>query len=157
MPAVHELAATRADLARLAEAVGPLQELARTPGDLAALAGAVEPLRVLATVREDLATLAAATGDQGAVRRIAAAVADADGTPRLAALDVNLAQAASQLTAVAPDLRSVAARIDALDRQIGVLADALAPLQGTTERIGRIVDRLPDRTRRLVTRPATEG
>lgn len=110
-------------------------------------------------MREDLATLAAATGDQGAVRRIAAAVADADaeGTPRLAALDVNLAQAASQLTAVAPDLRSVAARIDALDRQIGVLADALAPLQGTTERIGRIVDRLPDRTRRLVTRPATEG
>jgi len=96
------------------------------------------------------------------VYRLASVVADpaggdGDRTPRLAALDANLAQAADQLTTVAPDLRSVAARIDALDRQIGVLADALAPLQGTTERIGRIVDRLPDRTRRLVTRPAPES
>ncbi len=77
--------------------------------------------------------------------------------PRLAALDANVAEAANQLSAVAPDLRSVATRIDALDRQIGVLADALAPLQGPTERIGRIVDRLPDRSRRIVARPTPES
>lgn len=137
--AVIELAAARDDLGRLAEAVGPLHDLAAARADIAALAGAV--------------------GTDGPVHRLAAAVADPTGDdgerpPRLASLDTNLAQAADQLTSVAPDLRAVAARIDALDRQIGVLADALAPLQGTTERIGRIVDRLPDRTRRLVTRPA---
>ena len=63
--------------------------------------------------------------------------------PRLASLDNQLTVAASELTKVTPDLRTVASRIEELDGQIKVLADALAPLQGTTERLGRLVDRLP--------------
>lgn len=139
----------------LSGAVEPLRELAGTRDDLATLAGAVAPLRELAAARADIAALAAAVAADGPVPRIAAAVDDPTGapavgavSPRLVTLDVSLARAADQLATVAPDLRSVAARIDALDRQIGVLADALAPLQGTTERIGRIVDRFPDRSRR---------
>ena len=73
--------------------------------------------------------------------------------PRLQALDSSLSVAASELVKVTPDLRTVAGRIEELDGQIKVLADALAPLQGTTERLGRLVDRLPQ-TRR---QKAVEG
>ena len=155
---LRELSEVRADLHTLAGAVEALRELATARDDLSALAGAVGPLADLARAGEHLGPLAAAVGADGPVRRIAAAVDDPSGAPvegadppRLVALDANLTRAADHLASVAPDLRSVAARIDALDRQIGVLADALAPLQGTTERIGRIVDRFPDRSRRGLT------
>ncbi|MDN5915045.1 MAG: hypothetical protein L0I76_08050 [Pseudonocardia sp.] len=155
---LRELAGAREDLSTLAGAVEPLRELARAREDLSTLSGAVAPLTELALAREDIAVLAGAVAPDGPVPRIAAAVDDPTGapavgaeSPRLVTLDVSLARAADQLATVAPDLRSVAARIDALDRQIGVLADALAPLQGTTERIGRIVDRFPDRSRRGLT------
>ena len=70
-----------------------------------------------------------------------------DVPPRLANLDEALSTAAGELQKVSPDLRTLAGRIDNLDEQIKVLADALAPLQGTTERLGRVVDRLPGRKR----------
>ncbi len=35
-----------------------------------------------------------------------------------------------------------------LDDTIGVLAEAVQPLQGASERVGRLVDRLPERRRR---------
>ena len=84
----------------------------------------------------------------GAISHVEVLARHADTTfpelpPRLETLDSSLSTAATELVRVAPDLRTVASRIEDLDGQIKVLADALAPLQGTTERLGRIVDRLP--------------
>lgn len=66
-----------------------------------------------------------------------------------------LPEASHQLEAVRQQLADLAPKITALaddtgqlDESIRVLAAALGPLQGTTERLGRLVDRLPDRKRR---------
>ncbi|PSL53679.1 hypothetical protein B0I31_108126 [Saccharothrix carnea] len=69
-------------------------------------------------------------------------------------------EALHQLEAVQHQLAELEARIAALtgntgqlDDSIRVLAAALGPLQGTTERLGRLVDRLPDRKRRTQALP----
>ncbi len=41
-----------------------------------------------------------------------------------------------------------AATVPALVAVVRVVAGAVAPLQGTTQRLGRLTDRLPDRRRR---------
>ncbi|WP_051772148.1 hypothetical protein [Saccharothrix sp. NRRL B-16314] len=53
-----------------------------------------------------------------------------------------------QLADLAPKITALADDTGQLDESIRVLAAALGPLQGTTERLGRLVDRLPDRKRR---------
>ncbi len=54
----------------------------------------------------------------------------------------------AQLRELEPKLAALADNTGQLDESIQVLAAALGPLQGTTERLGRLVDRLPDRRRR---------
>lgn len=53
-----------------------------------------------------------------------------------------------QLADLAPKITALADDTGQLDESIRVPAAALGPLQGTTERLGRLVDRLPDRKRR---------
>ncbi|MFI9817321.1 hypothetical protein [Saccharothrix variisporea] len=54
----------------------------------------------------------------------------------------------AQLVELEPRITALAGNTGQLDESIRVLAAALGPLQGTTERLGRLVDRLPDRRRR---------
>ncbi|MEU4762219.1 hypothetical protein AB0H12_03120 [Actinosynnema sp. NPDC023794] len=58
-----------------------------------------------------------------------------------------------QLTELEPRIATLAGSTGQLDESIRVLAAALGPLQGTTERLGRLVDRLPDRKRRTQSLP----
>jgi len=51
---------------------------------------------------------------------------------------------AERLAAIEPDMRSLASRMAELDEVIAVLAQTMEPLQGTTRRLGRLFDRLPD-------------
>ncbi|MFD1151001.1 hypothetical protein [Saccharothrix hoggarensis] len=53
-----------------------------------------------------------------------------------------------QPAALEPRISAPAGNTGQLDESIRVLAAALGPLQGTTERLARLVDRLPDRKRR---------
>lgn len=128
-------------------------------------AAAVLPRAVLALER-----LAASADSLDALSRLEpllVRLADAEGTallpPALAALpglpesvvvlqDV-VVQMQASLGGVAPDLQAVAEVIDRLDASVAVLAGAVAPLQGTSERLGRLVDRLPERLRRPVDAP----
>ncbi|NIB31184.1 hypothetical protein HBB16_04720 [Pseudonocardia sp. MCCB 268] len=132
--------AAQADLTVLAGAVEPLRELARTRQDLARLSGAVEPLQQLGHVRADLAALRrrdrrGRCGASARDRRRHPATDDDSATPRLVALDTaNLARPPTG----PPSHRWTSARIDALDGRSG--ARRHRPLQGTTERISRIVD-----------------
>ncbi|MCC8250289.1 hypothetical protein [Saccharothrix luteola] len=58
-----------------------------------------------------------------------------------------------RLTELEPRIATLAGSTGQLDESIRVLAAALGPLQGTTERLGRLVDRLPDRKRRTQSLP----
>jgi hypothetical protein len=55
---------------------------------------------------------------------------------------------------VEPDIRALADGMDELGNAITVLASAAQPLQGATERLGRVVDRLPGGARRTPARGA---
>ena len=156
-PHLHRLGDAAPSLETIAEAVPIVERIADAAPTLRALAAAVDDLHTLAGAAPALTDLAGAvaaleklTDAIGAVETLAE---HADTTlpelpPRLRSLDDALATAAGELQKVTPDVRTVAGRIDALDEQIKVLADALAPLQGTTERLGRLVDRLPRRSGR---------
>lgn len=123
-------------------------------------AAAVLPRAVLALER--LAASADSLDTLSRLEPLLVRLAEADGTalvgpalgalPELPAAVVVLQDVVVQMQAslggVAPDLQAVAEVIDRLDASVAVLAGAVAPLQGTSERLGRLVDRLPDRLRR---------
>lgn len=73
---------------------------------------------------------------------------------RVGGIDASISSVTSRLTAVEPDIRALSAMLTALDESIRVLALAISPLQGTTERLGRLLDRLPDRRKRRPEAPA---
>lgn len=123
-------------------------------------AAAVLPRAVLALER--LAASADSIDALGRLEPLLVRLAEAEGSalvePALSALpdlpaavvvlqDV-VVQMQASLGGVAPDLQAVAEVIDRLDVSVAVLAGAVAPLQGTSERLGRLVDRLPERLRR---------
>jgi hypothetical protein len=156
VPALQQLGAAADDISALREAVPALVQLGGAADDISALTGAIDPLTRLAAMEGDLRRVADAVPEvekiTGAISHVEVLARHADTTfpdmpPRLRQLDSSLSVAAAELVKVTPDLRTVAGRIEELDQQIKVLADALAPLQGTTERLGRLVDRLPQRTR----------
>ncbi|MCD2197789.1 hypothetical protein LQ327_30900 [Actinomycetospora endophytica] len=156
VPALVQLGAAAEDISALREAVPALVQLGGASEDIRALTAAVDPLTRLAAMEHDLRRVADAVPEvekiTGAISHVEVLARHADTTfpempPRLQELDSSLSVAAAELVKVTPDLRTVAGRIEELDGQIKVLADALAPLQGTTERLGRLVDRLPQRTR----------
>ncbi|TQM79652.1 hypothetical protein FHX81_1962 [Saccharothrix saharensis] len=60
-----------------------------------------------------------------------------------------------QLAELEPRIAALAGNTGQLDESIRVLAAALGPLQGTAERLGRLVDRLPERKRRTQALPGS--
>lgn len=112
-------------LPRIADALEKLTPLAQALPQVLELRGTLERLEQLAG---HLATeLPEALHQLEDVQRRLAEL-----EPRIAALDGNTGR---------------------LDESIRVPAAALGPLQGTAERLGRLVDRLPDRKRRTQALP----
>jgi ABC-type transporter Mla subunit MlaD len=114
-------------LPRIADALGRLTPLVQALPQVAELRGTLERLEQLATFLAN--EMPEALHQLEAVQRRLAEL-----EPRIAALVGNTGQ---------------------LDESIRVLAAALGPLQGTTERLGRLVDRLPDRKRRTQALPGS--
>lgn len=139
---LHRLAGATVDVHTLSEATPVIERLAEVVPAVEALAGATGHAERLAGAVPELEKLTAAIAHVEVLARHAEETFP-ELPPRLQNLDDALSTAAGELEKVTPDLRTVASRIHDLDSQIKVLADALAPLQGTTERLGRLVDRLP--------------
>lgn len=134
--AVERVAAVGPALDALSSASAHLERLA-VLADRAVKLSDTEQVRV-----EVLRALAATT-------RIAAAASALDPLPeQVEELTRSIGTVADRLGEVEPDLTALARMIAALDESIRVLATAVAPLQGTSERLGRLVDRLPDRRRK---------
>ena len=87
----------------LGHLLGALQQLAGAVDEVRKLTGAIEHIEVLARHADTTFP---------------------DVPPRLDNLDAGLSTAAGELQKVSPDLRTLAGRIDNLDEQIKVLADA---------------------------------
>jgi len=107
-------------LPRIADALEKLAPLAQALPQVAELRGTLERLEQLVTFLAN--EMPEALDQLEAVQR------------RLAELE--------------PGIAELVGNTGQLDESIRVLAAALGPLQGTTERLGRLVDRLPDRKRR---------
>jgi prefoldin subunit 5 len=152
-------------LARVDALSATLDRIASAEESLARLATLDETLIELAGAREALVRLSEAAGTldelAGASRSLPAIAAVGPSLDRLAgaspALE-QLARSATVLPAIAansrtlhklPDRMTVLEEtMDRLEASVRVLAEATAPLQGTTARLGRLVDRLPERRRR---------
>ncbi|MCE6996658.1 hypothetical protein LZG04_17880 [Saccharothrix sp. S26] len=106
-----------AALPRIADALERLTPLARELPQLAELRGTLERLEQLATFL--------ANEMPEALHQLEAAH--------------------RQLAQLSPEIAALAGSTGKLDESIQVLAGALGPLQGTAERLGRLVDRLPNR------------
>ncbi|MBE9373387.1 hypothetical protein IQ251_02895 [Saccharopolyspora sp. HNM0983] len=114
-------------------AIQSLPDLVRA---LDRLAPAADALAQLAEARSTLDELAAQ------VRHLPETL------EQLRMLHEQVVAVACDLRALEPEIQGLAETTAALDESIRVLAGALGPLQGTTERVGRLVDRLPERRRR---------
>src|SRR3954447_12319557 len=142
-------------LSRLDVLNGNLERLASADEALAELAGTAAVLSELAAVRPVLETLAKASESLPALAEVGPSLhrlADAS-----EALE-RLSHQSTVLPAIAANSRTLPKlpdrmvgledTMDRLEASVRVLAEATAPLQGTTQRLGRLVDRLPERRRR---------
>ncbi len=130
------------DAVREGGAVGSLERLAGVADQLEALTASAERIAGVSTSLERLADAS------GVLPELAGAAEQLTGMPDdMRALVTHLDKAASQLDILVNDATRLASIIERLDETITTLAATLGPLQGATERVGRIVDRLPDRRR----------
>lgn len=148
-----EITATAVEgLAALPRIALALERLAGAATALEGIAGAAEHIGALADLGERVSALADTEEFQAeltmgleALQRISAA-SMLDALPdQVEGVDQSISTVGERLAAVEPDVRALAGMVAALDESIRVLAGAVAPLQGTTERLGRLVDRLPRR------------
>jgi hypothetical protein len=120
--------------------------------ETAALLAALHALPRLAAALDRLApaadSLAALAETRDAIEEIAdGAQHPAHTLDQLRVVHEQVVTLACDLRVLEPEIQELARTAAALDRSIRVLASALGPLQSTTERVGRLVDRLPDRRR----------
>jgi hypothetical protein len=132
---LQRLASAEESLARLATMDGTLIELAGARAELARLADASAVLPALAEVAPALSRLAEAAHALESLARHATVL------PAIAANSRTLPKLPDRMTGLEDTM-------DRLEASVRVLAEATAPLQGTTQRLGRLVDRLPERRRR---------
>lgn len=133
--------------------LGAAAVLPRAVLDMERLAESVDSLDALSRLEHLLVRLADAEG----TALVAPALSALPGLPEaVVVLQDAVMQMRASLGGVAPDLQAVAEVIDRLGASVAVLAGAVAPLQGTSERLGRLgrlVDRLPERLRRPADAP----
>ena len=128
LAAAREIPRLTDALTRLAASDGPLARLSTDGGALDRLVDVSETLDRLAGLDETLGRLAEL---ERTLERLGALSASLDG----------LAESAESL----PELAVTVARLDVT---IASLDETIAPLQGASERLGRVVDRLPHRRTR---------
>jgi hypothetical protein len=125
-------------LERLSDPSGPLAEAARVRESLNTLAsggGALDRLADVSTTLERLATLDRSLAKLGELGPTLDRIGDlSDSVRQIAELRDSLDK-----------LSGLADTMSELEGSIAALATTVAPLQGTTERLGRIVDRFPKR------------
>jgi ABC-type transporter Mla subunit MlaD len=135
-------------LASLPQLVATLEELNQRAAVLDRIADGIDAVERLADGIDPVARLARGTG---AVTRIADAlpllerlIADVSKSQDLKALPEALASL-GQLTRT---MQPLSEAVSELNRVVASLNNSIAPLQGTAERVGRLVDRLPASRRR---------
>ena len=145
-PAIDRLATAveeaQEPLARLSDVGEALEQLAGASASLEQIAQASASLEQIAGARPAIDEIAAA---QEAIERIAAAT---EYLPRLADSAEGLGDLPDRLNEVARHLDATSAQLEPLVRDTGQIAEAVAPLQGASERVGRLMDRLPERRSR---------
>jgi hypothetical protein len=114
-PAIERIAGFEATLSEIAGVVPALGQLAELGTTLDAIAQVVPVLERLALVGDVLAELA------------------------------SVIEPLSALSTLVPTLESLDRSISELQVTIGNVSDTLSPLQSTTERMGKVVDRLANR------------
>ncbi len=128
LAALPELASAADGLSRLAESAAVLPDLV---GDLEGLVGMVPAIEALGEAAPSLARLS-------------------DSAVVLDQLATNLASL-SKLPAALERLSPLADAIQELLQAVVVLNSTVSPLQNTAERVGRLVDRLPSKSHRVIT------
>ena len=132
MARLDELNANLERLARAEESLGTLAETAAVLHELAAARPALDALAETAT---PLARLAEASSSLETLARNASVL------PAIAANSRSLPKLPDRMLGLEHTM-------DRLEASVRVLAEATAPLQSTTARLGRLVDRIPERRRR---------
>jgi hypothetical protein len=141
---LERLEALNANLERLASAEESLSRLATLDETLIELAGARDALVRLSETAGVLGELAAA---RPALERLAETSEAVDRLSHSAAVLPTIAANSRTLPALPDRMTGLEDTMDRLEASVRVLAEATAPLQGTTARLGRLVDRLPERRR----------
>jgi hypothetical protein len=135
-------------LERLADPDGPLAQASAVRGPLQNLAeggGALDRLADVSTTLERLATLDRSLAKLGELGPTLARIGDlSDSVRQIAELEESLLK-----------LSNLADTMGELQASVAALAATIAPLQGTTERLGRLVDRIPSRRARRTVETAT--
>jgi hypothetical protein len=133
-------------LERLADPAGPLAQASsvRVPlENLAEGGGALDRLADVSATLERLATLDRSLSKLGELG------------PTLARID-DLSESVRQIAELEESLLKLSGLADTmtdLHESVAALAATVAPLQGTTERLGRLVDRIPSRRARRAIPP----
>jgi methyl-accepting chemotaxis protein len=140
--ALEELSDPEGPLAQTVTLRESLETLAAGGGSLDRLADVSTTLERLATLDQSLQRL----GELGpALERIGEL---GEAVKAIAALEDSVRQIAALEGSLAK-LSQVADSMDEFQESVATLANAAAPLQGATERLGRMVDRIPTRRNRV--------
>jgi hypothetical protein len=127
MVALEDLVHPSGSAARAAKIHDPLDRLVRS--------GALDRLADVSTTLERLATLDQSLAKLGELGPTLARIGElSDSVRQIADLEESLLK-----------LSAIADTMAELQESISVIAASVAPLQGTAERLGRIVDRMPSR------------
>ncbi len=139
-------------LDRLSDPAGPVAQAVSLRAALETLAsggGALDRLADVSTTLERLATLDESLQKLGELGPTLERIGDlGEAVKEIAALEESVRQIA-ELDQSLVRLTEVATTMDELRESVATLALAVAPLQGASERFGRMVDRIPSRRNRV--------
>lgn len=143
-------------LDRLSDPNGPIAQAATLRGSLETLAsggGSLDRLADVSTTLERLATLDQSLQKLGELGPTLERISElGEAVKGIAALEDSVKQIAALEGSLAK-LSELADTMDELQVSVATLAQAIAPLQGASERLGRMVDRIPSRRSRGVVDP----
>lgn len=150
--AIDEISQASAAIREIARAGGAIQQIAGARAAIEEIAGARAAIDEIAAARPSIDKIGSARDD------IASLAVSADVLGRLPheLLIAQLGTVADRIGPLVQDTTRLAESIDQLDGAIATLATTMHPLQGATERLGRLVDRLPSqqaRRQRGIERP----
>ncbi len=144
-------------LDRLSDPAGPVAQAVTLRDSLDTLAsggGSLDRLADVSTTLERLATLDQSLQKLGELGPTLERIGElGDAVKGIAALEDSVKQIAA-LEGSLVRLTELADTMNQLQESVATLAQAIAPLQGASERLGRMVDRIPTRRGRVAPGPA---